>query len=120
MRFPSGYRIVGGSRRPGTECAATVPKNINDGTLCRHVSGRPGPTGSWFDVDSMIDSAFQSLVNGSAVLIRQGMASYDVERAIIEKYGQAAIAAADKRLRRLISDIENAADWGSLNRSAAL
>jgi hypothetical protein len=68
----------------------------------------------------MIDSAYQTVVHESAALIRHGMAKYDVELTIIEKYGRAAVDAADRRLRRLVSDIENAADWSSLNHSAAL
>jgi hypothetical protein len=110
---------VAGNRRPGPECASGNQQNVDDGTLCLQVTPKPGPTGARHDNESAAEGAYQALVNQSAILIHRGMSILDLERAVVEKYGREAIAAAEKNLQQLIEKIKGAADWESLNRLAA-
>jgi len=110
---------VASSRKPGPQCAATNPQNLNDGTICLQVSPRPGSSGARHDVELAAESAYFSLTRQAESLVHQGISVLDLERTVVAKYGYEASASAEKYLEQLIGGIKNAADWDSLNRLAA-
>src|SRR5215475_9968298 len=98
------------SRKPGPICAATSPVNICDGTSSLQVSPHPASSGVWYDVETVAEAAYQALSKHAASIVNHGVSVIELERAVLKKYGQEAITAAEGYLQRTIAAIKGAAD----------
>src|SRR5271165_4677418 len=91
-------------RRPGPLPPERNPEKVKDGTLCQQASPRPGPVGRENSFESALESAYNSLAGGigsyasfgshASLGVHAGVFLIDLDRALVARYGNEAIMAA--------------------------